>query len=299
MGPCPMSYILIFAAFFLDYKQTVIGSKLYKNEDNIGTVLFEKSACGKRCWSSEEFAVLNSRRMFQDILPQVSVINCQNDQYIALLMDYFHICLECVRKLSIGKTKHIMLKALADTMGGYLKVHILPLTKHSYYAGDIKYHNAKRLFELFEELKSFLHTNGDGWHSPRNPDSNHIEIPPINIAPSKSTSICDELIIYTYPRESSECVMVPIPFLDDNAQPNSIALPFRKDNLYSLYSEKSVFALVRYYVASVKCIKSKSDPDKRPLHQFNEDLYDWLSLTVSLKMFEVNRKARSNDLPNF
>lgn len=112
-------------------------------------------------------------------------------------MDYFHICLECVRKLSIGKTKHLMLKALADTMGGYLKVHILPLTKHSYYAGNIKYRNAKRLYELFEELKSFLHTNGDGWRSPRDPSPNRVKIPPIIITPSKSMSICDDLVTYS------------------------------------------------------------------------------------------------------
>ena len=49
----------------------VTSDKVYKNEDNIGTVLFEKSDCGKHCWSSEEFAIINSRRMFQDILPKV------------------------------------------------------------------------------------------------------------------------------------------------------------------------------------------------------------------------------------
>ena len=111
-------------------------------------------------------------------------------------MDYFHICLECVRKLSIGKTKHLMLKALADTMGGYLKVYILPLTKHSFYAGNIKYRNARRLFELFEELKNFLHTNGDGWRKPTLVGSNHVKIPPIIITPSRSSAACNGLVTY-------------------------------------------------------------------------------------------------------
>lgn len=88
-----------------------------------------------------------------------------------------------------------MLKALADTMGGYLYVYVLPLTRHSYYAGNIKYHNAKRLFELFDELKNFLHTNGVGWLKP-NIENKHVKTPPIVITPPQSSVSCDGLITY-------------------------------------------------------------------------------------------------------
>jgi len=124
------------------------------------------------------------------------VIDSQNDQYIAHLMDYFHICLESVRKLSVGKTKHLMLKALADTMGGYLHVYILPITKHSYYAGNIKYRNAKMLFELFDELKIFLRTNGAGWSKPSKNLIESVQIPPIVITPPRTSVACNGLITY-------------------------------------------------------------------------------------------------------
>ena len=127
---------------------------------------------------------------------QVNVIDPQNDQYIAHLMDYFHICLESVRRLSVGKTKHLMLKALADTLGGYLRVYILPITRYSYYAGNIKYRNAKMLFDLYDELKIFLQTNGAGWSNP-NKDFTNVRIPPIVITPPKTSVACNGLITYS------------------------------------------------------------------------------------------------------
>lgn len=131
------------------------------------------------------------------LILQVKVLNYENDRYIALLMDYFHICLENVRKLSIGKTKHLMLKALADTMGGYLQVYILPLTKHSYYAGNVKYRNARKLFELYEQLKVFLRSNGAGWLNPSK-KIKQTKIQAIVITSPKSSSVaCDGVITYS------------------------------------------------------------------------------------------------------
>lgn len=49
----------------------VMGVNTFKHEQNIGTVLFEKSDTAKHCWTTEEFIILNSRRMFQDLLPKV------------------------------------------------------------------------------------------------------------------------------------------------------------------------------------------------------------------------------------
>lgn len=59
----------------------------------------------------------------------------------------------------------------------------------------------------------------------------------------------------------------------------SIALPFKKDTLQSMYSERSTFALVKYYIASVKCITAKSK-EKTDLDNFNQDFYDWLQQSV-------------------
>nr|XP_033332861.1 uncharacterized protein LOC117224202 [Megalopta genalis] len=229
-------------------------------------------------------------------------------------MDYFHICLESVRKLSIGKTKHLMLKALADTMGGYLQVYILPLTRHSYYAGNIKYRNARKLFELYEELKLFLRSNGAGWLKP-SMEKTRTRIQPIVVTAPKTSAAC-EGIITTPPSASNhnnrqihhsafkktkrhaskhkssknmkrnestkreESFGIPLPFLDNDAEPNSIALPFKKNSLQSLYTEESAFVLVKYYVASVKCIESKSISKTKQLKSFNQEFSDWLQQSV-------------------
>lgn len=312
MRSCFLWFFRVFVATTLVNIERVMGF-IFKHEQNIGTVLFDKSDATKHCWTTEEFIILNSRRMFQDLLPKVKVLNCENDEYIALLMDYFHVCFESVRKLSIGKTKHLMLKALADTIGGYLQVYILPLTKHSYYAGNIKYRNARKLFELHEQLKIFLRTDGNGWlYSCK--DIKQAKIQPIMITAPKSLIACEGLITYStsaigfnkrdvkrftfkqkkkhlkhknrsknsrHKHESAEeeSIIIPLPFLDDDVQPNSIALPFKKDTLQSMYSERSTFALVKYYIASVKCISAKSK-EKTDLENFNQDFYDWLQQSV-------------------
>ncbi|XP_011699543.1 PREDICTED: uncharacterized protein LOC105456880 [Wasmannia auropunctata] len=290
----------------------IIEAKSFKHGQKTGTVLFERNDFRKQCWTDEEFTILSSRRMFQDLLPNVNVIDPQNDQYIAHLMDYFHICLESVRRLSVGKTKHLMLKALADTLGGYLRAYILPITRHSYYAGNIKYRNTRMLFELFDELKVFLRTNGAGWSKPSQ-DLPNIRIPPIVITPPKTSVACNGLITYSasskhdgdyrsftfrkkrrstmkqghsrravdgYRNEATTSeVVIPLPILDNEAEPNSIALPFKTDSLQSLYSEKSAFILVKYYITSVKCITSRSSTKTR-LRTFNRDFYAWLQRSV-------------------
>ena len=112
-----------------------------------------------------------------------------------MLMDYLHLCLESVRNLSVGKTKHLILKALADTIGGYLQVYILPLTKHSYYAGNITYGTAKKLFDLFDQFNNFLRSNGAGWRKPT-AQINHINTSPIVIEPPTNSLACSGFITY-------------------------------------------------------------------------------------------------------
>ncbi|XP_020300137.1 uncharacterized protein LOC109863890 isoform X2 [Pseudomyrmex gracilis] len=313
MNICSLWFLLVFIGCI--FKKWVISAQSFKRGQNIGTVLFEKNDYQKQCWTNEEFTVLSSRRIFQDILPQMRVIDSENDQYIAHLMDYFYICLESVRRLSVGKTKHLILKALADTLGGYLRVYILPLTKHSYYVGNIKYRNAKMLHDLFDELKVFLRTNGIGWSKPSR-DIENVKIIPIVITPPKTSVACNGLITYSAPHERNDSdyrsfefrkrkgstvkrrhlrqtvneynsevatrkIIVPLPFLDNEAEPNSIALPFKTDSLQSLYSEKSAFVIVKYYIASVKCIASRSNAH---LETFNKDFHNWLQQSVRRRL---------------
>lgn len=52
----------------------MIEVKSFTHGQRTGTVLFERKDYGKQCWTSDEFTILNSRRMFQDILPNVRPI---------------------------------------------------------------------------------------------------------------------------------------------------------------------------------------------------------------------------------
>lgn len=161
-------------------------------------------------------------------------------------MDYMDVCLEAVRGLTSGKTKHLVLKALADTLAGYLRVYILPMTKRSYYAGNIKYRKAKRLFDLYDELKVFLRSNGAGWRKP-NEFHQHLDVTAIAVPHGKSDHDCTGLILYpgksflsasvinicfsffflllfigfkTLSTGPDRSVQLPMPYLDDDRDPN-------------------------------------------------------------------------------
>lgn len=45
---------------------------------------------------------------------------------------------------------------------------VLPIAKYAFYAGTLNYENTLKLYQLFDELKCFLRTNGDGWEKPMN-----------------------------------------------------------------------------------------------------------------------------------
>lgn len=44
---------------------------------------------------------------------------------------------------------------------------VLPLAKFAYYAGQIKYSTIIKLYQLHDELKLYLRTDGQGWKAPR------------------------------------------------------------------------------------------------------------------------------------
>lgn len=151
----------------------------------VGTVLFSDMDLTRMCWTREDIALLEARmtfqvllllyciikiiltyKSFQDILPSSHILNVQDENYIQMLMEYFHGVFGVIQGLTTGKAKHIMLMAVSDTMGGYLNSFILPLTKRAFYAGTVSYAGAKKMYDLFDELKSFLKTNGQGWGKP-------------------------------------------------------------------------------------------------------------------------------------
>lgn len=120
-------------------------------------------------------------------------LNIQNDKYIADLLSYINACLEQVSRMSTGRTKHLMLKSLADVMGGYLHSYVAPIARVSYYAGSIEYCNTEKVFQLLDELKHFLSSDGTGWRKPLELEM-FINVTPIVVASEDSLDACDKLI---------------------------------------------------------------------------------------------------------
>lgn len=84
---------------------------------NIGTVLFTHADSRRECYSADEVALLTSRMMFQDLLPTEDELQIQCNENIMDLIEYFRIALSVVRCLTFGRTKHIILMAITDTLG--------------------------------------------------------------------------------------------------------------------------------------------------------------------------------------
>lgn len=99
----------------------------------------------------------------------------------------------------MGKTKHLMLKAMVDLMGGYLYSYLAPIIKVSYYAGKVRFHNVEKIFLLLEEIKIFLRTDGLGWKKPIELEM-FINVTPIAVTAQEESNPCDKLIV-KYPSE--------------------------------------------------------------------------------------------------
>lgn len=59
----------------------------------------------------------------------------------------------------------------------------------------------------------------------------------------------------------------------------SIALPYENGSLYSLFTEKSAFIIMKYYIDGINCLTSLS-VDKNQLNKFKKHLNDWLHNAV-------------------
>ncbi|XP_074108184.1 uncharacterized protein LOC141533291 isoform X2 [Cotesia typhae] len=248
-----------------------------KNDQNVGSVIFDKSDVKKTCWNNEQLTLLLSRKIFQDLLPEVETLDAENDEFPLLILEYMDICLGMVKKSATGRIKKLLKRALADTLAGYLYTYILPIIRKSYYAGNIQYEDAKELVDLYLEILGFLHSDGVGWIKPKN--DIHYEGEPITIEPDPEA--CSNLVLY---REGG-VLNVPIPFLDDNKNPASIALPFQNESLFSLFTENSAFILVKYYKAGYGCMSSSREErggvTKGNVNKFIKQFEDWLNEAVT------------------
>ncbi|KAJ8667060.1 hypothetical protein QAD02_008722 [Eretmocerus hayati] len=325
MGLWPL-YLLLIILSLDPTKYSMCFMEESDDEFNVGTVLFEQGSLRSHCWTEEESVILSSRRTFQQLLPKMETPNIHDDQYIASLLNYFEISFENVNNKTNGKIRHLMLKSLSDVIGGYLNTYIVPVTKVSFYAGTVKYCNTKKTIELLNELKHFLHTDGGGWRKPMDLEM-YINVTPIAVSNKDASSACAQLILESseenfqraarrrrsyrvrrkYKRrkrqsrwqrnkfadrkdnaDATDSPTLFLPYLDDDIEPNSIALPFRERSLWSLYDNGSVSILSRYYETCVNCLSSKSN-GMRALSLFNRRFYMWLLQSVYPHLSDKNK----------
>lgn len=275
---------------------------------NAGTVLFGASDMNRDCWNADSVSLLTARLVIENILPQMDdvSIHVKDDAFVCDLIEYFRMVLEVVRQLASGKAKHVLLMALSDAIGGYMKHLILPMAKYAYYAGNIEYANVVKLYQLFDEIKGFLRTDGAGWSKPLATVGKHIHAQPIDLSASsrdvssvdpcsgliyiKRTSAkhgkqamrkrADDINAASSLKEPETCGLdIPMPFLDSKSHPSALAVPFKSFTLRNLESRSSAYILVKYYIAAAKCHVSKHS-DARSVEHFNTNLFSFIMRKV-------------------
>nr|CAH7745109.1 unnamed protein product [Callosobruchus chinensis] len=136
---------------------TSISATIHANENvtrvSVGTVLYSPSDVVKQCWSQDEIAILSTRMILEDLLPDVKSLHIDCNEYVDDLVEYFKLIVETVRTCTGGRKRHLTLIALTDLIGGYMNHAVLPLARKAYYAGAIDYFSMEKLIELFEEVK--------------------------------------------------------------------------------------------------------------------------------------------------
>lgn len=190
--------------------------------------------------------------------------------------------------MTTGDIKYITQRALYDTIGDYLNHYLNPVTKYSYYAGEISYKTTKYLYDLFDYCKKILNTNGIGWRQPINSFKNFTnKIKPIEIEEPKNDEFIDEneqtpcvnlILLGDDINDLEEDMLVSLPKmeLDENGDLLSIWLPFKRKHNFNLASKSSAFILLRYFVTVTKCYNFEGNSQEI----FNQNFEKWLKESV-------------------
>lgn len=216
---------------------------------NVRTVLWRNSDLRRRCWSDRDIAVLYARRLFQLVLP-IRVVSNVNQ-----LLDHFRTCLKVVRDVGTTKETYAMLmRPMADAIGGYLQAFGLPIAIEEYYEGNLTYSAARGAEELLKAVKKTLSTDGGRWTQPIHIQTSD-KISPYEVVPANPfENHCSDLIssadlLHKCKNEKERDwfkAKVPLPFFDSSQSPKAIAVPFRTKTLYSLFDKQSKNVLLRY-----------------------------------------------------
>ncbi|CAH4022981.1 unnamed protein product [Pieris brassicae] len=251
----------------------------YIRQPNVGSVLFSPNDLLKHRWTQSELASLRARRHFQNLLPSPKLTHSISDEYLSHLVNYVENCYNTVINEAVNPTeKDLMTNALSDVVGGYLKVWVLPITKYAYYGGTISPVNAIKLFQMYDNIKLSLKTDGRTWS---NPNADSLQTVTINIASNphewftRSTrESCDNLSYY---EKTDKGLTIPLPYINWDLYPQTMFIPLKDQSLIQLNSPNSSNALLDYYNVATSCIHSLNIGT---IDDFGSRFQIWLSTDV-------------------
>lgn len=261
------------------------GTEAMPNEfwPNVGSVLFTREDVNKQIWSKIDVALLTARRYFQKLIPPPSFITVENE-FVDKMLAYFRDTYTAIKNVSPDQeVDKIMTTALSDTVGGYLKLCVLPVTKLSFYGGIASYDSAYKVFRFYSEIKKYLCTDGQNWRSPDQKMLNAIIVNVPKVVRQKkhmlntndSDKNKDPCTSFNYFENSPKGLVVPMPVV--NWDDVSMFLPVHNESTFSLHSPKHCNTLENYYHKAKNCMNSKSEAVAA---DFDQKFQNWLSSNI-------------------
>lgn len=190
-----------------------------------------------------------------------------------------------------------MLLALTDLLGGFLHHAVLPMARKAFYAGAVDYAYMEKLIQLYEELKWFLRTNGQGWTKPMRVNKEVkvpiIDMDTLNHPKTANESCCQKLMYYEHEpiRTQKRSVNLekglyfPLPFFDARSKPTAIALPLKHFALRNIESKRAAYVVMKYFITAERCFKEKN-AKKDLIQRFQNNLYTWIDKDVIPKLHD-------------
>ncbi|XP_053946419.1 uncharacterized protein LOC128855494 isoform X1 [Anastrepha ludens] len=254
-------------------------------DDFVGSNLF--SSVRKKCFSPEDLNLLSARKDFEYLVPKDLPKCLLNDEMINMLLNYFYNGNELIQKLP-ESTRRVLDRAYYDMLGGYLRSYLLPVAKYSFYGGKASLKVVSSVVDLYQQCKSFLNTNGNGWKMPiLLEELENIHVDPLrgsdcggdgNAGGSGATS-CARLEMLPSNDGDENVMLVALPKLEADCIENGLSniwLPFRKRRNYDLRSMKSSYVIIRFYETVARCYQSQSMPQDT----FNSKLIAWINENI-------------------
>lgn len=288
-------YKIIVFAFSINIVYALNATKF--ETPNLKTVLFKEVDLIKPCWVQSDINLLIARRFMQELIPKKIPRN------FPLLLTYLKNSTFIVNQtVADGKFKQILLTALDDVIGGYLQAIVIPIANEAFYAGNVEYEIVAELHDMLDNIKIRLYTDGGSWsrqcemykistkvsslhlnlHSPQSACAALYVTPtsgPNGSASFSQSNINTEVII-------SEMSRVAIPYLDNNIEPNAVAIPLRVQNLFSLSNPSAKYILVRYYSIVMRCLSNETTED---VLAFNHLFHQWIVTKVVPHLHDNSR----------